>query len=91
METAVANIVAPGTRVLSVVAGYFADRLAQIATRYGGDVTRVEAEWGRAIDPDHVKKALARFARRRRHHCSRRNIDRRAQSGSSRGRHRARA
>jgi len=59
METAVANTVAPGTRVLSVVTGYFADRLAQIATRYGGDVTRVEAEWGRAIDPDHVKKALA--------------------------------
>jgi alanine-glyoxylate transaminase/serine-glyoxylate transaminase/serine-pyruvate transaminase len=58
METAVANLVAPGTRVLSVVTGYFADRLAQMATRYGGEVTRVEAEWGRAIDPEQVRRAL---------------------------------
>jgi alanine-glyoxylate transaminase / serine-glyoxylate transaminase / serine-pyruvate transaminase len=58
METAIANLIAPGTRVLSVVTGYFADRLAQMATRYGGDVQRVEAEWGRAIDPEQVRKAL---------------------------------
>ena len=58
METAVANLVAPGTRVLSVVTGYFADRLAQMATRYGAEVTRVEAEWGRAIDPEQVRRAL---------------------------------
>lgn len=59
METAVANLVAPGTRVLSVVTGYFADRLAQMCVRYGGVVTRVEAEWGRAIDPELVRRALA--------------------------------
>jgi alanine-glyoxylate transaminase / serine-glyoxylate transaminase / serine-pyruvate transaminase len=58
METAIANLVGPGTRVLSVVTGYFADRLAQMATRYGGDVKRVEAEWGRAIDPAQVRQAL---------------------------------
>ena len=58
METAIANLVAPGTRVLSVVTGYFADRLAQMATRYGGEVRRVEADWGRAIDPDEVRQAL---------------------------------
>src|SRR5688572_27252326 len=58
METAVANLIAPGTRVLSVVTGYFADRLAQMATRYGGEVRRVEAEWGRAIDPEQVRQAL---------------------------------
>ncbi len=59
METAVANLISPGTRVLSVVTGYFADRLAQMATRYGAEVTRVEAEWGRAIDPEQVRRALA--------------------------------
>ncbi len=59
METAVANLVAPGTRVLSVVTGYFGDRLAQMCARYGGVVTRVDAEWGRAIDPDAVRRALA--------------------------------
>ena len=58
METAVANLVAPGTRVLSVVTGYFADRLAQMCARYGATVTRVEAAWGRAIDPEAVRRAL---------------------------------
>ena len=58
METAIANLVAPNTRVLSVVTGYFADRLAQMAARYGASVTRVEAEWGRAIDPEQVRKAI---------------------------------
>ncbi|MBP7775661.1 MAG: alanine--glyoxylate aminotransferase family protein [Acidobacteria bacterium] len=58
MELAVANLVQPGTRVLSVVTGYFADRLAHICTRYGGTVTRIEAEWGRAIDPEAVRRAL---------------------------------
>jgi alanine-glyoxylate transaminase / serine-glyoxylate transaminase / serine-pyruvate transaminase len=58
METAIANLVEPGTRVLSVVTGYFGDRLAQMAARYGGEVTRVDAEWGRAIDPDQVRQAL---------------------------------
>lgn len=58
METAVANTIAPGTRVLSVVTGYFGDRLAQMSARYGAEVTRIEAEWGRAIDPDQVRQAL---------------------------------
>ena len=59
METAVANLVAPGTRVLSLVSGYFADRLAQMSARYGADVTRVDAAWGKAIDPEQVRQALA--------------------------------
>lgn len=58
METAVANLVGPDTRVLSVVTGYFGDRLAQMCARYGGTVRRVDAEWGRAIDPDAVRSAL---------------------------------
>jgi alanine-glyoxylate transaminase/serine-glyoxylate transaminase/serine-pyruvate transaminase len=35
METAVANLVREGTRVLVVVTGYFGDRLAQMCERYG--------------------------------------------------------
>jgi alanine-glyoxylate transaminase/serine-glyoxylate transaminase/serine-pyruvate transaminase len=58
METAVANLIEPGKRVLSIVNGYFGDRLAQMATRYGADVKRVEGEWGKAIDADHVRQAL---------------------------------
>src|SRR5687768_4526847 len=58
MEVAVANLVEPGTRVLSIVTGYFGDRLAQMCQRYGGDVQRVEVEWGRACDPDLAARAL---------------------------------
>lgn len=58
METAVANLVQPGTRVLCVVTGYFGDRLAQMCERYGGDVRRLDVEWGRACDPDAVARAL---------------------------------
>jgi alanine-glyoxylate transaminase/serine-glyoxylate transaminase/serine-pyruvate transaminase len=59
MEVAVANMVAPGTRVLSIVTGYFGDRLAQMCQRYGGEVRRLDVEWGRACEPDAVKRALS--------------------------------
>jgi alanine-glyoxylate transaminase/serine-glyoxylate transaminase/serine-pyruvate transaminase len=59
METAVANVTRPGTRVLVIVTGYFGDRLAQIFERYGAVVTRVQSEWGRACDPAEVERALA--------------------------------
>jgi alanine-glyoxylate transaminase / serine-glyoxylate transaminase / serine-pyruvate transaminase len=62
MEVSVANVVQPGTRVLSIVTGYFAERLAEMCRRYGGDVTRVEAEWGRACDPEAVRRALKQSA-----------------------------
>jgi alanine-glyoxylate transaminase/serine-glyoxylate transaminase/serine-pyruvate transaminase len=44
--------------VANVVTGYFGDRLAQVFERYGAKVTRVEGEWGRAIDPAAVDRAL---------------------------------
>jgi alanine-glyoxylate transaminase/serine-glyoxylate transaminase/serine-pyruvate transaminase len=58
MEVAVANLVQPGTRVLSIVTGYFGDRLAGMCQRYGGDVRRLEVEWGRACDPEVLSRAL---------------------------------
>lgn len=60
LEATVANLVGDGTRVLAIVTGYFGDRLAQVCQRYGGRVTRLETEWGRAIDPAAVRAALAR-------------------------------
>jgi alanine-glyoxylate transaminase / serine-glyoxylate transaminase / serine-pyruvate transaminase len=59
MEAAVANLVQPGKRVLAVVTGYFGDRLAQMCERYGATVTRLEVEWGRACDPEKLRRALA--------------------------------
>jgi alanine-glyoxylate transaminase/serine-glyoxylate transaminase/serine-pyruvate transaminase len=58
METAVANLVKDGTRALVVVSGYFGDRLAQMCERYGAAVTRLDVEWGRACDPDALRRAL---------------------------------
>jgi alanine-glyoxylate transaminase/serine-glyoxylate transaminase/serine-pyruvate transaminase len=58
METAVANLVADGTRALVIVTGYFGDRLADMCARYGATVRRVEVEWGRACDPDRLRAAL---------------------------------
>ena len=63
MEAVVANLTAPGKRALAIVTGYFGDRLAQMLTRYGAEVTRLDVEWGRAVDVEAVKRALdsARF------------------------------
>jgi alanine-glyoxylate transaminase/serine-glyoxylate transaminase/serine-pyruvate transaminase len=58
MEASVANLVEPGHRVLVVVNGYFGERLVEMCTRYGGAVTRVAGEWGRAIDPAAVESQL---------------------------------
>lgn len=59
MEATVANLVEPGTRVLVIVSGYFGDRLAQMCERYGAAVTRLDVEWGRACDPEALRRALA--------------------------------
>src|SRR5262245_41489076 len=45
METAVANLVAPGTQVLVIVTGYFGARLVDMCTRYGAEVRQVQTEW----------------------------------------------
>ena len=59
MEAAVANLTHPGARAVSIVTGYFGDRLAQMLQRHGADVTRVDVEWGRACDPAQLQRALA--------------------------------
>lgn len=58
MDAAAANLVEPGMSVLCVVNGYFGDRLAQVFRRHGAFVERLEGEWGRAIDPAQVERAM---------------------------------
>ena len=77
METAVANLVAPGTRVLSIVTGYFAERLAEICRRYGAAVRRIDVEVGtrsrpRCRPPPPARRGASRY----RHRCPRRDINR---------------
>lgn len=58
MEAAFANLVEPGDRVLVPTNGYFGGRMESMALRAGGEVVRVEAPWGRPLDPDDVRAAL---------------------------------
>jgi len=58
MEAVVANLTKPGSRALVVVTGYFGARLAEMLSRYGAEITRLDVEWGRAVDPADVERAL---------------------------------
>lgn len=58
MEAAVCNFVEEGDPVLICVNGYFGERLAEMAKRYGADVRRVEAAWGEVIEAHQVREAL---------------------------------
>jgi alanine-glyoxylate transaminase / serine-glyoxylate transaminase / serine-pyruvate transaminase len=61
MEMAVANLVWPGTQVLSVCNGFFSSRLAEMATRAGGDVEILQVTDGNAADPAVIESALKRL------------------------------
>jgi aspartate aminotransferase-like enzyme len=58
MESAVANVCSPGDRVLVVSHGYFGERWAAIAQRYGLDVDHLRYEWGELPSPDEVGARL---------------------------------
>jgi alanine-glyoxylate transaminase/serine-glyoxylate transaminase/serine-pyruvate transaminase len=60
MEAAVANAVAERSRSIVIVTGYFGERLAQMFTRYGSQVRRIDVEWGRAVDPQQLRDELKR-------------------------------
>lgn len=52
METCFANLLEPGDRVLIGVHGVFGTRMVDVCERLGAEVETVEAEWGRALDPE---------------------------------------
>src|SRR3954454_853192 len=57
METCFVNLVEPGDAVIIGVNGVFGERMCEVARRCGGEVVRVEAPWGRAIDPEQLLDA----------------------------------
>ena len=58
METSFVNLVEPGEEVAVCINGVFGLRMADIVRRLGGQLIRVDGEWGRAIDPEAVRKAV---------------------------------
>jgi aspartate aminotransferase-like enzyme len=57
METAFVNTVDPGDVVVVGVNGVFGERMCEVASRCGAEVVRVEAAWGRALDPQQLLDA----------------------------------
>jgi len=55
---ALVNTLSPGDTVLSVSIGVFGDRFTSIAEQYGAEVIPLKFEWGKAADPDEVRRAL---------------------------------
>ena len=60
MEAAVVNLVEPGDAVIVGINGVFGTRLATVVERCGGKPIRVEAPWGRIIEPEAIASALQR-------------------------------
>jgi aspartate aminotransferase-like enzyme len=62
MEAAIVNTLSPGDKVLSAANGAFGDRFADIAEIFGAQVERLSFEWGTAVDPQEVRRALSKDA-----------------------------
>ena len=58
MDAAVSNLLSPGDHALVVRGGKFGERWAEICDGYGVKTTCIDVEWGRAVDPAAVARAL---------------------------------
>lgn len=58
MEAAVANLLAPGDKGLSIVAGKFGQRWSQLTKTYGHESVELQADWGKVVSADRVQAAL---------------------------------
>src|SRR5471032_1760328 len=57
MEACFVNLVEPGDTVIIGVNGVFGERMCEVARRCGAEVERVDAPWGRAVDPQEMLDA----------------------------------
>jgi alanine-glyoxylate transaminase/serine-glyoxylate transaminase/serine-pyruvate transaminase len=60
MEAGIANLVEPGHTVIVGSAGFFGQRISEIARRYGANVVEVGAEWGSAVPNSELLDTLDR-------------------------------
>jgi serine---pyruvate transaminase len=63
MESAVANLVAPGDPVAVASAGKFGERWLELCQAYGGEAAHLDVEWGEAIAPERLEATIAGMAR----------------------------
>ncbi len=61
MESAVANLVAPGEPALVASCGKFGQRWAELCEAYDAEVTHVEVEWGERVEPSRLDEELSKL------------------------------
>ena len=91
LESAVANLVRPGDKVLACAAGKFGERWIQLCEAYGAELVRYEPGWGERLDPAEIDRLLSRRRQGRLRHAER-DLDRHRarRPGDRRGRRQAR-
>jgi alanine-glyoxylate transaminase/serine-glyoxylate transaminase/serine-pyruvate transaminase len=60
METCLVNLLEPGDKAVVCSAGYFGQRMIDIAGRTGAQVTVLERPWGEVFDLQQLREALQR-------------------------------
>jgi alanine-glyoxylate transaminase/serine-glyoxylate transaminase/serine-pyruvate transaminase len=64
MEACLANLIEEEEEVVVCVNGFFGQRMAEMAERWGARVVRVQAEWGRPFDMQQVREAFKKSSAR---------------------------
>jgi serine---pyruvate transaminase len=58
MDSAVANLVRPGTKALACAAGKFGERWIELCEAYGADLLKYEPGWGQRLDAQEIGRLL---------------------------------
>jgi alanine-glyoxylate transaminase/serine-glyoxylate transaminase/serine-pyruvate transaminase len=58
METCLVNLIEPGDRVVLCVIGFFGQRMVEVASRTGAELTVLERPWGQVFDLNQVREVL---------------------------------
>ena len=61
METCVVNLIEPGDKMIVCQAGFFSQRMVDVAGRAGAVVTVLERPWGKVFDLNAIREALQRI------------------------------
>ena len=59
MEAVLGSLLEPGDGLVVCAAGFFGQRIAELASRIGASVTKLEKEWGQVFTPEEVEAAVA--------------------------------
>src|SRR5262245_8800122 len=60
METCAVNLLEPGDKVVVCTAGFFGQRMVEICSRTGAQVTALERPWGEVFDLNQIREVVQR-------------------------------